>query len=290
MSADLPPAGTAVAGFARPALAGYLRIAASLRAEIAAGRLGPGARLPSESQLMIRHRVSRSVARGAFAVLKADGLVEGRQGAGVFVRVTDRLTRHVPIQTGAIADSHDGGAGSPVSTAHRAADTVAAGTSVAARLAIEPGTPVVRTVEVRAAGGVPVQLLTTWRICRSAGIGAAPVAGQVQECLIVRAARPDELLALGMPLRGMVIAIEQTRLAFGRPVEVSDIVLRSDRWEIVYQTHHPAPQMPATLEQQGTETSWDRWPSPSAAAVDESRDDAVSQSRFQVAVRHGAGR
>jgi DNA-binding GntR family transcriptional regulator len=36
----------------------YLRIASMLRADIASGRLAPGSRLPSETQLMMRHEVS----------------------------------------------------------------------------------------------------------------------------------------------------------------------------------------------------------------------------------------
>ena len=43
----------------------YLRLAGLLRADIVAGRIPPGGRLPSETQLMMRHRVSRSVAKWA---------------------------------------------------------------------------------------------------------------------------------------------------------------------------------------------------------------------------------
>ena len=53
--------------------------------EIARGGLAPGARLPTEHQLMLAMGVSRTVVREAVAALKADGLVVTRQGAGAFV-------------------------------------------------------------------------------------------------------------------------------------------------------------------------------------------------------------
>ena len=53
--------------------------------EIRAGRLQPGARLPTEQELMIALGVSRTVVREAVAALRAEGLVVTRQGAGAFV-------------------------------------------------------------------------------------------------------------------------------------------------------------------------------------------------------------
>src|SRR5580700_6977591 len=56
-----------------------------LAAEIASGRLLPGSRLPTEQQLTAALGVSRTVVREAVAVLRAEGLVETRQGVGAFV-------------------------------------------------------------------------------------------------------------------------------------------------------------------------------------------------------------
>ncbi|GGA86743.1 GntR family transcriptional regulator [Brucella endophytica] len=61
------------------------RISGDLRQAIEAGAFPPGTRLPSEKDLTERYGVSRTVAREAFANLRADGLVESRKGAGVFV-------------------------------------------------------------------------------------------------------------------------------------------------------------------------------------------------------------
>jgi GntR family transcriptional regulator len=64
----------------------YQRIAAELRAAITAGEYGPGERLPGENDLMAAHGVARMTARQALGVLQAEGIVEARKGAGVFVR------------------------------------------------------------------------------------------------------------------------------------------------------------------------------------------------------------
>ncbi|MGK9050652.1 FadR/GntR family transcriptional regulator [Neorhizobium petrolearium] len=57
----------------------------TLRHAIVTGQFPPGSRLPSEAQLTETHGVSRTVVREAIAALRADRLVEARQGAGVFV-------------------------------------------------------------------------------------------------------------------------------------------------------------------------------------------------------------
>lgn len=53
--------------------------------EIRSGRLAPGARLPTEFELMAATGVSRTVVREAVAALRAEGLVVTRQGLGAFV-------------------------------------------------------------------------------------------------------------------------------------------------------------------------------------------------------------
>jgi DNA-binding FadR family transcriptional regulator len=56
-----------------------------LAEEIRSGRLAPGARLPTEQDLMREAGVSRTVVREAVAALRAEGLVITRQGVGAFV-------------------------------------------------------------------------------------------------------------------------------------------------------------------------------------------------------------
>jgi len=57
----------------------------ALRKRIGEGEFGPGEKLPTESQLTTHFGVSRTVVREAIAALAADGMVQPRQGAGVFV-------------------------------------------------------------------------------------------------------------------------------------------------------------------------------------------------------------
>lgn len=61
------------------------RTRAALLARIAAGEFPVGARLPSEARLCEEYGISRTVIREAIAALRIEGLVEPRQGAGVFV-------------------------------------------------------------------------------------------------------------------------------------------------------------------------------------------------------------
>jgi len=61
------------------------KLADDLRREISSGAIAIGEKLPSESALTAQHGVSRTVVREAVAALRSDGMVEARQGAGVFV-------------------------------------------------------------------------------------------------------------------------------------------------------------------------------------------------------------
>jgi GntR family transcriptional regulator len=56
-----------------------------ISAQIESGRLQPGDRLPSTSELRTQYGVSITVVRNAVQWLKAKGLVEGLSGVGVFV-------------------------------------------------------------------------------------------------------------------------------------------------------------------------------------------------------------
>ncbi|MEB2844208.1 FCD domain-containing protein [Rhizobiales bacterium RZME27] len=61
------------------------RIVLSLRQDFLSGQVEIGRKLPTETQLSENFDVSRTVVREAIATLVADGLVETRQGAGIFV-------------------------------------------------------------------------------------------------------------------------------------------------------------------------------------------------------------
>ena len=60
-------------------------VVAAIREQLQTGLIQPGQKLPTEGQLTETFGVSRTVIREAIAQLAAAGLVEPRQGAGVFV-------------------------------------------------------------------------------------------------------------------------------------------------------------------------------------------------------------
>src|SRR5919204_2313661 len=64
----------------------YLQIASFMRDQIVRGDLPPGSEVPSERQIAQDWNVSRPTATRALQVLRYQGLVESRQGAGTYVR------------------------------------------------------------------------------------------------------------------------------------------------------------------------------------------------------------
>lgn len=77
-----------------------------LTAEIESGKLAPGARLPTEHEIMAATGVSRTVVREAISALRARGLVFTRQGAGAFVaaEVPRRPFRIDPAEVESLVD------------------------------------------------------------------------------------------------------------------------------------------------------------------------------------------
>jgi len=68
------------------------QVADQLAAEIRRGGLAPGDKLPTEARLVEQFGVSRTVVREAVSRLKSLGLVDSRQGSGVFVQAVAPFT------------------------------------------------------------------------------------------------------------------------------------------------------------------------------------------------------
>ncbi|WDZ86862.1 winged helix-turn-helix domain-containing protein [Micromonospora cathayae] len=64
----------------------YERVASAIRDQIRDGRLKPGDQIPTTQGLIETYGVSYGSVRTALLILKAEGLLEGRQGEGVYVR------------------------------------------------------------------------------------------------------------------------------------------------------------------------------------------------------------
>jgi DNA-binding transcriptional MocR family regulator len=80
-------------------VARYTALADLVQAEIAAGRLRPGDRLPTQRDFAATHRIAASTAIRAYAELVRRGLVAGEVGRGTFVR-TGPPTQHVSLAAG----------------------------------------------------------------------------------------------------------------------------------------------------------------------------------------------
>lgn len=63
----------------------YHQLEVALRERVLAGKLEPGATLPTEAQLQVEYGVSRSTVRKAIDELERAGLIEKRHGVGTFV-------------------------------------------------------------------------------------------------------------------------------------------------------------------------------------------------------------
>ena len=63
-------------------------LAEELKTLVLSAGLAPGAQLPTEGELCTRYSVSRTVVREAISRLRSEGIVETRQGQGVFVSET----------------------------------------------------------------------------------------------------------------------------------------------------------------------------------------------------------
>ncbi|MBD9730382.1 GntR family transcriptional regulator [Streptomyces sp. H28] len=72
----------------------YQRIADDLKAAIESGEYGPGDRLPGESALAARYEVAVLTARQALKILRIEGLVETKKGAGARVIQFRPIRRH----------------------------------------------------------------------------------------------------------------------------------------------------------------------------------------------------
>ena len=66
----------------------HAKISRELLKDIAAGKYGPGARLPSEAQLCKKFGVSRPTVGRALRELQEQGLIDRRVGSGTYVRAS----------------------------------------------------------------------------------------------------------------------------------------------------------------------------------------------------------
>ncbi|MEU9762791.1 GntR family transcriptional regulator [Streptomyces sp. NPDC047985] len=237
----------------------YLRVASDLREKIVNGSLPPRTRLPSQARIREEYGVSDTVALEARKVLMAEGLVEGRSGSGTYVReqpVPRRIARsgYRPV-SGASSFRQEQTADGARGTWESRSEQEGASGPVAERLGIEPGDRVMRTSYTFREAGEPMMLSTSWEPLTLTGRTPVmlPEEGPLGGCGVVErmaaidvvvdnvveqvGARPglaEELLALGGVPGHVVMVIERTFYASGRPVETADVVVPADRFRVAY--------------------------------------------------------
>ncbi|GAA3048519.1 UTRA domain-containing protein [Kitasatospora albolonga] len=229
----------------------YLHVAERIRERIVGGEFGSGDRLPSLTQLMADYGYSISVGQKAYGLLEQEGLVVAHHGRGYFVSSQDAPALLIRRQ----GDGVTGSWRSESATA-RATETVAA------RLEIEAGDPVMHTKYVHLLDGAPSYLMESWEpmavtggtlvvlpeagpyggigvVARMAAIGieAGPPVERVTARVLTRAEAQTLTTTPGTP----ALAIERTHhdAVTGRPVETADLLLPADRWATEYGDRPP---------------------------------------------------
>jgi DNA-binding GntR family transcriptional regulator len=139
----------------------YLQIASYLRDQIIRGDLPAGSEVPSERQIAQDWKVSRPTATRALQMLRYQGLVESRQGAGTYVR-------DIQMHRRAVQRYHryrERGAqyGPDESLEITEAKVVPAPEYVALALGVKPSDPaMVRRRIIGRVGVGPVEISTSW--------------------------------------------------------------------------------------------------------------------------------
>lgn len=236
------------------------QIAADLREAIRSGEYRPGHQLPSGRVLAERYDVARQTVQSAMGLLRAEGLIVGQQGAGWFVRERPALMRlarsrldRSEREAGRGASITDAAQGGWAATSDVTVRFERACERIATELRIQPDDRVTVRDRVISADGQPVQLATS-RLPRALTRGTAMerkdtgpgglyarleeaghTLGRFEERVTARAVTGDEAQVLGLNAGAPVLAI--TRTAYDTedvPVEINDMVLAGDRYELVY--------------------------------------------------------
>lgn len=232
-------------------------IAAALRDAIASGDYAPGDRLPSERVLAATYHGARNTARAAVQELIQEGLVRSEHGRGSFVRERPRwmrfgrlrytssmraVTTHGPFGAEARAQ------GKTPRVEVRSAERIPASPHVAERLAIEPGTDVVRRENWYFADEEPMQIGVTfipWSIAKGTALAKAENLGKrslygrledvgyviayIREEITARPATREEAEGLDLPAGVPVIDLWHTGMTAERqPFEVTHFRMRAD--------------------------------------------------------------
>lgn len=258
----------------------YRRIAENLRLKIESGELAPGAQLPTEFELRDEYSASRNTIRDAVRWLMTRGLVETRPGQGTFV--TQTIDPFVTTLSADPKTGFGGGEGtsylSEVSEHHRRpqisdpqVEVQACDSTVAGRLRVPEGSPVISRHQKRYIDNLPWSLQTTFypmdlvlrgaqRLLEATDIqegtvkylGATLGIEQVgyRDWITARTPDENEVRFFQLPDDGRVIVFEQFRTAFdkdGNAFRLTVSIFPTDRNQFIINVGEvPSPQFEAT--------------------------------------------
>ncbi|MGO8957018.1 MAG: GntR family transcriptional regulator [Streptosporangiaceae bacterium] len=237
----------------------YQEIADRLRAQISSGALEPGQRLPSEPELAAEYDASRNTVRLAIALLINQGLVVSRQGMGTFVLEPARpFTALLSRTSEPPTELHASQALPVISQADESemvrllVETGTASPSVAEKLDLHAGDPVVIRRSQYFIGDVPWQLINSYYPSDLAKGTALEQAGEIEMGSI------GLLAELGHPQRGFVdeigarmpnarefdffklasgtpvIVVNRTSYSSDRPIRLTRYIYRADRVRLAH--------------------------------------------------------
>jgi GntR family transcriptional regulator len=238
----------------------YQQIADRLRGQIASGALEPGRRLPSEPDLATEYDASRNTVRLAIALLINQGLVVSRQGLGTFVVEPTKPFTALLSRTSTLPREQHASMALPVVSTQAddsemvrlIVETGSASPSVAEKLDLAAGDPVVVRRSQYFIGDVPWQLIHSYYPSDLAKGTALEQAGEITLGSI------GLLTQLGYPQQGFVdeigarmpnarefdffklvsgtpvIVVNRTSYTTDRPIRLTRYIYRADRVRLLH--------------------------------------------------------
>jgi DNA-binding GntR family transcriptional regulator len=244
----------------------YLDIASKIRERIEAGEWAPGTKLPRLDDFAAEYGANRDTVGRAITVLESEGYVWAVQGRGIAVRYGTMRPRRprgdlVKRNEQATGYSFPSASSQELWVRHGEAINALAKLEdprIARLLGVPVGSPVLRRFRVTGpAAEAPFQINVSWIHPRVADlvtdVDANPAAGEwlyriekaghwpISWMEIHRARMPtrDEAALLEIPTNLPVLEIVRvgTSGADGKPVEVTEYIVASDRVETVHVLH-----------------------------------------------------
>ncbi|RAO26129.1 hypothetical protein ONO23_05532 [Micromonospora noduli] len=244
----------------------YLDIAAKIRARIEANEWAPGAKLPRLDDLAAEYAANRDTIGRAIGALETEGYVWAIQGRGIIVRhgtIRPRRPRGNLVKRNATAPGYSFPSASSQEVWTHHVQPVAAveplnDPRIAKLLGVAPGTPVMRRFRVTGPKAEPpFQINISWihpRVAEIPGVASqAPGPGDwlyrlekaghwpISWMEIHRARMPTKAEASLLEIPTNLPVLEIVRVGNsggdGKPVEVTEYVVASDRVETVHVLH-----------------------------------------------------